>query len=103
MSDDIINLLIEKLMEMQPGLEADFFLQIEKQLRTELGGSKAYVKKLKPSAVDIVQRFDGRNAKAVAKELGVSRATVYRAIVRQKQFGNDLKNISFLADLRREN
>ncbi len=83
--DDMIRRFIEMLLEIQPGMEAELALQLEKQMRAEFKGERVYVKKPKPAPEEIVQRFDGRNAKAVAKDLGISRETVYRAIKRRRE------------------
>lgn len=88
MNDDMIHRLIELLLELQPGLEADLALQIEKQLRMEFVGERVYVKKPKPNAEEIAQRFDGGNVKDVARDLGISRDTVYRAIRRRRELRN---------------
>ena len=84
-NDDMIHRLIEMLLELQPGLEAELALQLEKQLRAEFVGERVYVKKPKPSPEEIVQRLNGQNVKQVARDLGVSRETVYSAIRRRRE------------------
>ncbi|MFA7278629.1 MAG: helix-turn-helix domain-containing protein [Sterolibacterium sp.] len=76
------------LLELQPGLEAELALQLEKQLRAEFVGERVYVKKPKPSPEEIVQRLNGQNVKQVARDLGVSRETVYSAIRRRRELRN---------------
>jgi len=87
-NDDMIHRLIEMLLELQPGLEAELALQLEKQLRAEFVGERVYVKKPKPSPEEIVQRLNGQNVKQVARDLGVSRETVYSAIRRRRELRN---------------
>ncbi len=83
--DDMIRRFIELLLEIQPGMEADLAMQLEKQLRTEFKGERVYVKKSKPDPEEIVKKFDGRNVKEVARDLGISRDTVYRAIRQRRE------------------
>lgn len=80
LNDDIIHRLIEMLLELRPSMKAELALQIEKQLRFEFMGERIYVKKPKRSPEEITQRLNGQNVKQVAKDLGISHATVYRAI-----------------------
>ena len=84
MTDDPIARLIELLLHIQPGMEAELALQIEKQLRAEFVGERVYVKKPKPAPEEIATKFDGRNIKELTQGLGISRATVYRAIKRRR-------------------
>ena len=67
--DDMIRRFIELLLEIQPGMEADLAMQLEKQLRTEFKGERVYVKKPKTVEEEIVKKFDGRNAKEVQRDL----------------------------------
>lgn len=78
---DIIKRFIELLAEAQPSLSESIAADIERQLRHEYAGSRVYVhKRAEPASVMIVQRFDGRNVDRLARELRVSRRTVYRAL-----------------------
>lgn len=77
---DIIRRFIELLSEAQPSFSEQIAADIERQLRHEYAGSRVYVhKRAEPASVMIVNRFDGRNADKLARELRIHRSTVYRA------------------------
>lgn len=59
--------------------------EADKALRQHFKGSTYYVAASAPGDVstavrDVLSRFNGRNPREVARELGVSRATVYRRL-----------------------
>lgn len=73
--DDIFRFLVKEHPELA-GHEA----KTKASLRKEFGGESYYV--AKRSATDLTQRvlglWNGRNATTVARELGISRGSVYR-------------------------
>jgi Mor family transcriptional regulator len=73
--DDIFKFLVKEHPELA-GREA----KTKADLRKEFGGEAYYV--AKRSAADVKQQvlglWNGRNARTVARELGISRGSVYR-------------------------
>jgi len=64
---------------------ADRAIEIKREIRRQLGGSEHYVRNSEADlgaqrAADVLRLFNGRNASEVARQLGTSRATVYRAL-----------------------
>jgi Mor family transcriptional regulator len=84
MSDDIIRRLIECLRQAQPCISEATALSIERQLRYEFAGERVYIMKRRVPRCEIVQSFNGHNAGKVARELGVSKSTIYRATQDQR-------------------
>lgn len=77
MIDDLITRAVSgALEELKPQLAQ----AVERRLAIELAGTSAYFRKPRVSDAQIVERFNGRNANDVARELGVSRRRVYYAI-----------------------
>ena len=91
MSSDIIKRFIELLAEQQPVFAENCAFSIELQLRHEFAGERIYIPKHSGHLHDeIAQRFNGRNVGKLARELRVSRRTVYRAVhARKKPKGDD--------------
>lgn len=79
--DDLINRAVNAAFEE---LRTQFAQAVERRLASELAGTRHYFSKPRISDAQILERFNGRNAKSVARELGVDRATVYRAIQRAR-------------------
>lgn len=83
-SDDVVTHLLQKLCELVPEVRGDVARQqsIEAHLRLEFGGQTTYVaasgKDYAAMRAQVRERFNGRNASTLARELGVGRATVYR-------------------------
>lgn len=82
---DVLDRFVAQLYETVPDLDPRDRKRIKgfvAKLRQEFGGDRVYVRK----DVTVVRReralelFNGRNASEVARELGVSRATVYRLL-----------------------
>lgn len=88
MNTDLIGrfceLLKESLSTYEGGAEEAFALQIERQLRNEYGGDRVRINKceLRGDALrdEIRRRWNGRNADEIAADMGIHRATVYRAL-----------------------
>lgn len=83
MSADIIRRFIELLNEVQPTFSEEQAVSIERQLRYEYRGERVYIAKFPDNLQAIVrQRFTGDNAEKLARELKISRRTVYRSLQR---------------------
>lgn len=86
---DIIKRFIEMLTQSQAGFSEEMVLTIERQLRHEYAGERVYIPKHDKSVCAlIVERFDGRNSAKLARELRVSRRTVYRSISKFRKSHN---------------
>lgn len=84
---DIISRLIEMLQECEGSLSEESARTIELQLRSEFKGERIHlcVKTPREQLQDqILQMHNGRNSKEIARKLGISLATVYRALNAQK-------------------
>lgn len=81
MSCDIIKRFIELLVDVQPGFSEEMAQSIERQLRHEYAGERFYIPKHDKSvSMLIAERYTGNNTEKLARELRVSRRTVYRSI-----------------------
>lgn len=82
-TDDIVDRFIACARTAFPDTDAATLRELENQLRTEFGGGKGiYVRK--PGRLDQLRSmYNGRNASECARQLGCSRATVYRLIKTQ--------------------
>ncbi len=84
MKDAAIHKAVEEVLRrLLPTLAASLAAEVERQLQVELAGTQTYHRKREPKDEQIIAKFTGRNAMQVARELGVSRATVYRAVKRR--------------------
>ena len=82
MIDDLIRRAVSSALdELRPQIAA----AVERRLAAELAGTSAYFPKPRVSDAQILGRFNGRNVDDVARALGVSRRTVYRALKRARQ------------------
>lgn len=82
MIDDLITRAVAgALDELRPQIAQ----AVERRLADALAGEQAYFRKQRVSDDEIMARFNGRNARDVARALGVGRATVYRVIKRARQ------------------
>lgn len=85
MEPDIIKRFIELLAEAQPSISEQITVDLERQLRHEYAGSRVYVhKRTEPVDVAIAQRFNGRNVDKLAREMRVSRRTIYYALKKRR-------------------
>ena len=80
---DVIDYMIERIRHIEPHITDEKALTLEKALRLEFGGTVTRTRKrLNPDGLrrEVMKRFDGRNVKQVASELGVHRSTIYRVL-----------------------
>jgi Mor family transcriptional regulator len=82
---DIIKRFIEILAEAQPGIGEITTCRIEQRLRHEFAGERFYIpKRVESLNVIIEERFTGNNTDKIARELHISRRTVYRALKKRR-------------------
>lgn len=86
---DLLDRIFDKLPQLWPQIAADQarLEQAKSDLRDEFGGQEAYVRSGRTEETarrdeQIRAMFNGRNAREVARVLGVGRTTVYRALKR---------------------
>ena len=80
MSDDIVKRFIELMVEADPVLSKAVVANIERQIRQEYAGEMVYIRTRAENLQTIIaERFTGNNAAKLARELQVSRSTIYRA------------------------
>lgn len=80
---DLVDRIFELLAEEVPELGADVLAEAKLGVRAEFGSSLGYIRsgheaRRQELARMILALFNGRNASEVARELDISRATVYR-------------------------
>lgn len=78
---DLVDQVIAFLARHRPEL-ADVAREVEGELREQFGGGDHYVRAPDASGgvARVLEAFNGRNVSEVARELGISRATVYRRL-----------------------
>ena len=84
-ADDLLEQIFAMLCAVLPELAAAPPARIEavkRLIRIEYAGDRVYLRKrtVVLRRADVFARFNGRNATEVARELGISRATVYRLL-----------------------
>lgn len=72
--------IVELLRHEVPELSADAAAAVESRIRAEYAGEQVYVRKRGDLASEILARFNGRNARELARELGCGYVTVYRIL-----------------------
>ncbi|MES2909875.1 MAG: helix-turn-helix domain-containing protein [Pseudomonadota bacterium] len=88
---DLVDRIFEYLLTEFPQIAGDRLEESKKAVRGEFGGQRPYIATRASTdlAKKVLSLFDGRNAREVARRLGVSRGTVYRVI---KQAGEEKKS-----------
>lgn len=80
---DLIDYMMQRIRHIEPHITDEKALQLERALRLEFGGVVTRTRKrLSRDNLrdEVMKRFDGRNVKQVASELGVHRSTIYRVL-----------------------
>ena len=89
---DLVDRIFDYLLMTTPSLakELDSVDKAKAAVRDEFGGEKSYVRSGRSAAKrteesrslakEVLARFNGRNATEVARELNISRQTVYRLL-----------------------
>lgn len=89
---DLISRVVDYVVRVEPSLH-DKRSAIESDLRAELGGGRWYVP-ARPATErqarvrEVLSRFNGRNAREVARQLNIHRGTVYK-ILKQPGISHD--------------
>jgi hypothetical protein len=80
---DLVDKIVAFLSRVRPELKEQV-QEVAQELRNEFGGRRHYLRSDTSSerVVAVMSAFNGRNATEVARELGISRAAVYRYIKR---------------------
>jgi Mor family transcriptional regulator len=81
---DLVDRIFEYAVELLPAI-AEHQASIKLALRQEFAGERAYIRhrddgQAEASATQVLTLFNGRNASEVARQLRISRATVYRKL-----------------------
>ena len=84
---DFVDHVFAYLLKEFPHLAGPEFARAERAVRDLWGGERAYVRGDKKQALahQVLSLFNGANATAVARELNISRATVYRLLKQASQ------------------
>jgi len=83
---DIANDAAKQIMaEWSSEISEQIAMLIEKRLRTEMAGDRGYISSASTASREekikrVRAMFNGRNAAAIARELHMGRATVYRIL-----------------------
>lgn len=96
---DLVDRIFEYLVRELPELTGSKAQEVKRALRDEFKGEEVYIPARDATArqrmvSQVFTLFNGRNAREVARELGVSRATVYRCL---KQSGGVPPNPSHVS------
>lgn len=82
---DLVDRLFDYVVDLLPELR-ERQLEIKQAVRAEFAGDRGYVRAFSieqtrtPVAIEVLRLFNGRNATEVARQLRISRATVYRVL-----------------------
>lgn len=91
MTIDIVTRFFELLAQAAPSLSESLALEIEHQIRHEFAGERVYIAKRDDALAErIAEKFNGRNVREIAREMHVSRRTVYRSIKKARK-GHDVE------------
>jgi Mor family transcriptional regulator len=88
---DIVTRIVERVQQIRPELSAADVEHLEFSLRLEFGGEQVYIRARRRAnhelTHEIRRRFNGRNARQIARILGVGKTTVYRILRREGLIG----------------
>ena len=88
--DEIIHRAVETaLQRLLPTLVATVAADVKRQLDADLAGMQTYHRKRRQIDEEIASKFDGRNARQLARDLGVNRSTIYRALKKRRERSSD--------------
>ena len=88
MNTDIVGRMVEIISELERGLGEGVVTQLENQLRCEFAGERTYIRKRGHNVTALaVEKFTGNNTIELARELHVSRRTIYRALKKRRDAG----------------
>lgn len=81
---DLVDRIFDYLVQLHPEISSRQ-VEIKRAVREEFAGERVYVLRRgatepHPLASEVLRMFNGRNASEVARELHISRATVYRLL-----------------------
>lgn len=82
-AEDLVDRVVEYLHTLCPETRRHDAAVLKDALRAEFAGLRAYLRKRPHSqqlARDVLRLFNGRNATQIARQLNISRATVYRLL-----------------------
>lgn len=86
MTIDIVTRFFELLAEADPSLSKSLAAEMERQIRHEFAGERVYIAKRDDALSErIAEKFNGRNVREIAREMHVSRRTVYRSIKKARK------------------
>lgn len=86
MTIDIVTRFFELLAEAAPSLSESLAIEIERQIRHEFAGERVYIQKRTDALSErIAEKFNGRNVRELAREMHVSRRTIYRSIKKARK------------------
>lgn len=82
---DLVDRIFEYLLEEFPQIAGPGFAKAKKAVRAEFAGERPYIASKTEAdrhalAVTVLGMFNGRNAREIARRLGIGRTTVYRII-----------------------
>lgn len=90
--DDFVRVLLKMVMDIAPSFSEEQAMQVEQQIRNEWGGERVFVTKraplLRAARVKIRAEIGLKSPAELQAETGVSRATLYRYIGKDKGKNN---------------
>lgn len=82
-NEDLVDAIFEACWQIIKSETSRQPEDIKQALRDRYAGSELYLRKRRTraeTAKEVLARFNGRNATEICRELGISRATVYRLL-----------------------
>lgn len=83
---DLVSRIIDRLKTMRPELSDSDAHHIERNIRAEFSGEQVYIRAERRKrdrqelTAEVRRRFNGRNARQIARVLGIGKTTVYRIL-----------------------